>query len=367
MALDQMVVHRAQVQPDRFVVNIDVKDQIPADQLKTVQRWKQSLRRKIAFGQGNSVSGQVDEFKSYYDAMALDTILWVAKPRDFAHTIEKVPGTSSIPDVYDIELMINLFFSIIGMPKSWIGLGGDSGGSGPVSGKALLAQDIRFLRKIKSIRRPVLVGYTWLAYFHCLLKGYDVSKLDIECKMSPVGSLEDQMKIELLKTQAEVLDMLADIMPKYGLPKEAWIDVVFKEYLHLPEEVINTFLTSLPAEAQPQDESQHKPSPKQKLLVEELARRFGPDKWQLTKDIHSILDGHTPKDTTYKRYKNVDQILRPPKIMESDAIVSGYGQIDPTQDFNTTSDKKDGKSVTEQFSESVRNLVGIHMKSRPGL
>ena len=45
-AVDQMVVLRAQVQPDRYAINIDVQEQPPVEQMKTVQRWRQALRSK---------------------------------------------------------------------------------------------------------------------------------------------------------------------------------------------------------------------------------------------------------------------------------------------------------------------------------
>ena len=126
MAIDQMTVHRAQVQPDRYAINVDVKDQVPAEQVKTVQRWKQALRAKLAFsssaqgvGGQNNVLNLPTGFDSFYNAWALDTIFWVARPTGFQHGIEKLQGTQNVPDVYDIELLTDLFYSVIGMPRSW--------------------------------------------------------------------------------------------------------------------------------------------------------------------------------------------------------------------------------------------------------
>ena len=248
IAIDQMVVHRAQVQPDRYAINIDVQEQPPAEQMKTVQRWRQQLRAKLAFGQAGQQAGQLNQpsdFSSYYNAWALDTILYVAQPKNFNHVVNKIQGTTQIPDVYDIELLTDLFYSIIGMPRSWFG--GQKDETTSPSGKALLAQDIRFLRKIKSIRSPIIQAYVWLGYFHAVLRGKNLAELDIRALMPPIGSLEDQMKLEMLKMQTEVLDMLADVMAKYRLPKEAWIETIFKRYLHLPDDVINLFITALPA------------------------------------------------------------------------------------------------------------------------
>jgi hypothetical protein len=92
IAIDQMVVFRAQVQPDRYAINIDVQDQPPMEQMKTVQRWRQQLRSKLAFGQGN-LADQMNapsDFSSYYNALALDTILYLAQPKGFNNSIMKL-------------------------------------------------------------------------------------------------------------------------------------------------------------------------------------------------------------------------------------------------------------------------------------
>ena len=343
MAVDQMVVHRAQVQPDRYVINIDVKDQPPMEQVKTVQRWKQALRSKLAFGaaQQPGQSGQLqppNDFQSFYNAWSLDTILWVAKPRDFQHSVEKLQGTQNVPDVYDIELLTDLFYSIIGMPRSWFSAkGGEGGGAdGAPSGKALLAQDMRFLRKIKSIRRPIINCYTWLGYFHAVLKGKDIRQLDIKANMPPVGGLEDQMKMEQLKAQAEVLDILADVMDKYSLPKEAWVEIVFKKYLHLPDEVVNIFITALPAEAEPVEvESlQKRWAPRSYKLIREVEEAVtkDPKLKRLVEQLKSLQFGEDPTRVRKQVFENAlaqnlsEGILTVPQLRDLDLIVSSYGR-----------------------------------------
>lgn len=271
IALDQMVVHRAQVQPDRYAINIDTQEQPPTDQMRTVQRWKQAMRSKLSFGSGGPDDFvKPQDFKAFYNPLALDTILWVARPKGFQHSIEKLGGTQVIPDVFDVELLIELFFSIIGVPKSWFGLNKD--GSQAQSGKALLAQDVRFLRKVKSIRRPLVTSYTWLAYFHCLLRGKRVDELEIKAKMPEIGSLEDQMKLEILEKQASVLQILGEVMTTYNLPKEAWVEVIFKRYMHLPDDVVNVFLTALPADAVPEGV---KDAPRTSKLIQEIIGHLG--------------------------------------------------------------------------------------------
>lgn len=338
LALDQMVVHRAQVQPDRYVVNIDVKDQAPLEQMRTVNRWKQSLRSKLSFGVGTGDAAFSDPTKidAFYNAMALDTILWMAKPNGFQHTIEKMAGTANVPDVYDIELLTDLFYSIIGMPKSWFGATKQGEGDQAPSGKSLLAQDMRFLRKIKTIRRPVINGYTWLGYFHAVLKGKPLGDMEIRAKMAPIGSLEDQMKLELLSVQADVLDKLGDIMQKYSLPREAWIDAIFKRYLHLPDDVVNVFLAALPAESQPQQQESRQSASTFKVL-KEVTDRLAHDRdaasavSRLKRTLYGDADLlNAAEDRRIPRCKTAADVLEAPSFKDHDLIVSSYGK-DPFQ------------------------------------
>jgi hypothetical protein len=371
MAIDQMTVHRAQVQPDRYAINIDVKDQVPAEQVKTVQRWKQALRAKLAFSnsaQGvagqNNVLNPPTGFDSFYNAWALDTIFWVARPTGFQHGIEKLQGTQNIPDIYDIELLTDLFYSVIGMPRSWFssrgGPGGDSG-EAPASGKALLAQDMRFLRKIKSIRRPIINCWTWLGYFHAILKGYDIRKLDIKANMPPIGSLEEQMKMEMLRTQAEVLDVLADVMDKYALPKEAWIEIVFKKYLHLPDEIVNIFITALPAEAEPvpvESLEPRRPAPASYKLIreiEECARAKGATHLFLQLRERAKLIPYISKVRDL-RVKAIREDICHPGIKAWDIIVSSYGRHPFELRRTESPDRRSNRSVVA-FKQSINEGI----------
>lgn len=358
IAIDQMVVHRAQVQPDRYAINIDVQEQPPAEQMKTVQRWKQQLRAKLAFGQqGNQGQGlnAPTDFNSFYNAWALDTILYVAQPKGFNHVVNKIAGTTQVPDVYDIELLTDLFYSIIGMPRSWFG--GQKDQSTSPSGKALLAQDIRFLRKIKSIRNPIIQAYIWLGYFHAVLKGKNIGELDIKVLMPPIGSLEDQMKLEMLKMQTEVLDVLADVMAKYRLPKEAWIETIFKRYMHLPDDVVNLFITALPTPTEPADamtgESLKDTSARGMIrLFEEMQSknprlRFVVNKMNETWKLESI------QRSKLKQYRLREHIMEAPKLHDNDIIINSFGRHPLELKLpNGTNGMRHG-SLTEQLDRKV--------------
>lgn len=335
LAVDQMVVHRAQVQPDRYAISVDTQEQPPVEQMKTVQRWRQALRSKLAFGQqGNSGEwNSAADFVSYYNALALDTIIYLAQPKGFNNVINKLPGTADVPDVYDIELLTDLFYSIIGMPRQWFGSQRDTGKDAP-SGKALLAQDMRFLRKIKSIRRPILNCYEWLGYFHAVLKGKSIEQLDIKAMMPPIGSLEEQMKMEMLQMQSDVLARLAEVMDMYKLPKEAWVETIFKRYMHLPDDVVNVFITALPGEIEQEEgaggptvESKKRPAPGASRLIKQIdeALRSHPKGKSLVHELNSLVyRGQVlppPRSRTLLR-----EVLSPQVFKENDVVISSFGK-----------------------------------------
>lgn len=332
IAVDQMVVHRAQVQPDRYSINIDVQEQPPIEQMRTVQRWRQQLRSKLAFGQGNGTANELNsstDFQSFYNAWALDTVIYLAQPKGFSNTITKLNGTQQVPDVYDIELLTDLFYSIIGMPRSWFG-GQREGGSESPSGRALLAQDIRFLRKIKSLRRPITAGYTWLGYFHAVLKGINIENLEIKAMMPPIGGLEEQMKMELLEKQAAVLQTLGDVMEQYNLPKEAWIETIFKRYMHLPDDIIHVFMTALPTEIgqEQQTESKKANAPYTFKLIRQIEEKLAktPGAAAMIQQLREVVYGDEPRARRAVAKRKVSEVLNPPIVRPNDVIISSFGR-----------------------------------------
>jgi hypothetical protein len=364
MAVDQMVVHRAQVQPDRYVINIDVQEQAPADQMRTVQRWKQMLRSKQSFGRGDtdSMSAPTD-FKSFYNPWALDSVLWVAMPKGFQHTITKLAGTANVPDVYDIELLTDLFYSIIGMPKSWFGIG-DSGSGGAPSGKSLLAQDIRFLRKVRSIRKPILSQYTWLGNFHAILKGKtNLDSLNIQAKMADIGGLEDQMKLDLLATQADILSKLADVMAAYNLPKEAWVELIFKRYLRLPDNVVNVFMTALPSPMEaPAFEAKGNPD-NLKRIFETIQSRLDPEKSQIMMKIKSIVEASHLDNHVKKKYCRASDVLSVPRIREGDGImIGGEGRMIAGNSFEVSKEALDGPKKPLNENQQRTKMTPLFIK-----
>jgi hypothetical protein len=98
------------------------------------------------------------------------------------------------------------------------------------------------------VRKGVIDGYTWLAYFHALLTDQNIEDLNITAKMSDISGLEDQIKLELLQVQVDLLDKLGSALGNIGVPTHVMVDLVFRRYMRLPDDVINAVITALPNE-----------------------------------------------------------------------------------------------------------------------
>jgi hypothetical protein len=335
--------------------------------MKTVQRWKQQLRSKLAFGQQGNVNqlNAPSDFSSYYNAWALDTILYVAQPKGYNHVVTKLPGTTQVPDVYDIELLTDLFYSIIGMPRSWFG--GQKDQQSAPSGKALLAQDIRFLRKIKGIRQPIIQAYTWLGYFHAVLKGKDIRQLEIKVLMPPIGSLEEQMKLEMLQLQTQVLDTLADVMEKYRLPREAWVETIFKRYLHLPDDVINVFITALPSPSEGDDVTQPRESRKSAPAVGKILNEISEvtrNNPRLQKLVGQLRNSHFGENFTevnrekFQPFKRWADVITQPGLKDNDIIINSMDKHPMELRTESGGSRRVGMPLQEQLNTGLKEHSG---------
>src|SRR5208337_3289071 len=153
-------------------------------------------------------------------------------------------------------------------------------------------------------------------------KGKDIRELDIQAMMPPIGSLEDQMKLEMLRQQAEVLDLLADVMAKYNLPREAWVETIFKRYMHLPDDVVTMFITALPNDIeQPAMESlQKRPAPYTYKIIRELEDKIRqvPEALKLVEDLKKAVGGNGAASANrHQRRLFEDQFLKKSMDMKS--------------------------------------------------
>jgi hypothetical protein len=125
------------------------------------------------------------------------------------------------------------------------------------------------------------------------------------------------------------------VMDKYALPKEAWVETIFKRYMHLPDDVVNVFITSLPSEidnAQDQNESLRgrgrKSAPYSYKLVREIDEKLNrtPGGKELVEKLRSAMSlvDNTAKERKLKQ--TVESVMGRPKYKENDLIISSFGR-----------------------------------------
>lgn len=134
--------------------------------------------------------------------------------------------------------------------------------------------------------------------------------------------------MELLEKQANLLGILADVMQAYNLPKEAWIEVIFKRYMHLPDEVVHVFMTALPAQIDAQGESRQ-PAPGASRLVREVTGALDkhPDAARLVSEIKRGAAGldsvYTARKT--RRFAKASEAYSLPAMKPNDVVISSFG------------------------------------------
>ena len=157
--------------------------------------------------------------------------------------------------------------------------------------------------------------------------------------MTEIGSLEDQLRLEILDKQVDILIKLADVTEKFKLPREVWLELVFKKYMHLPDELVHSFMKALPPEAQQQLESSErhgKPAPREVVLLREIAsgmeqKGAGAAALKHLREAIQALDGLPPrlaKQKSRRLWESSDQ--RPdklPVVADGDLIVNSTDQV----------------------------------------
>jgi hypothetical protein len=151
------------------------------------------------------------------------------------------------------------------------------------------------------------------------------------------------MKLDLLSTQADILSKLADVMAAYNLPKEAWVELIFKRYLRLPDNVVNVFMTALPSPMEaPAFEAKGNPD-NLKRIFETIQSRLDPEKSQIMMKIKSIVEASHLDNHAKKKYRRASDVLSVPRIREGDGImIGGEGRMIAGNGFEVSKEALDG-------------------------
>lgn len=229
LAVDHMVQYRMQMMPTRHAMMIDVDEQGLLESAETVNMMKMLMRNSVLMDARN---GYMD---SRYHPPGMDSILYFPKRKDDTTSIETLQGTTEVPDVYDLDLLYKKLFAAARVPKAYVGFEENTG----IAQASLVSQDIRFARMIRVLRKPLIEGLMKLGQLHLALKGINPESYKLEVHMSRISALEEELNAATLERQADMANTLVNLCQTLEIPNREIIDLVFREYLHVPRHFVD--------------------------------------------------------------------------------------------------------------------------------
>lgn len=229
MAMDQMVQYRLHMMPTRHAIMIDTGDQTILESAETVNILRNLVRNAVLIDPAEGV------LESRFNPPGLDSMLYFPKRTDENTEITTLPGDKDVPDVYDLDLLFKQLFASSRIPKAYMGFEENTG----IAQASLVSQDIRFARMVRVLRKPLIQGFHRLAELQLAFKGLDPSNYKIEVHMSKISSIEEEMNATMLEKQAAFASTLTGICQTLEIPNREIIDLVFREYLHVPRRFVD--------------------------------------------------------------------------------------------------------------------------------
>ncbi len=226
--------YRLNMNPNRLNMDIHTGDSDPYNQLRILEDFKRTILANQFVDQNST------EFKNVYQPPAFEAMLFSAKNTDDNSSLSVLQGDSKFPEIADYTVMFQRMAGALGIPPAYLG------NESEVSAKNILIQeDVRFARKIISLRKGIITGYTRLGCIHLALQNIDPNKVSFKMEMAPIAALDSQMRMEALSTQLDVVQNLASLGESFGLNMSEWFRYLFREYMDFPKDVVEMFVASI--------------------------------------------------------------------------------------------------------------------------
>jgi len=315
MAEDAMITHRMDIMPSRILMEIDTGQSDAVTQRKIMNDWRRHIRSNL------HIDKNTNEFEKRYDPWAMDNIIFFPKKAGSNTAITKLDGDSDVPDITDVEFLTKKLCGVLRIPPAYLGFEGD------VNAKATLIQEsVRFARVIRSLRAPIIAGWTRMCEIHLAMQNIDPDEVDFQIYMPPISAVDEEMRAGIISTQIDIVDALAGIGDAFGLDRRQWGSYIFKEYMHLPDDLVDSFMLSsnigdetvestLIAQVDPKsvaslNESSGKRNGKESMshtLDEVVANNYGVRKMMLR--VKKSLQGRVGFPLTYQRSEPLPESL----------------------------------------------------------
>lgn len=238
---DSMVIYRLNRGADRLVFYIDVGNLSREEQFRTMNAWRQFVRKSFFRDRRNG------RFEQEYDPNTVDQDIYWPTRKDSQSRVDKLTGSPNVGDIGDVEYFRDILFSGIKIPKAYLGFEGD------VNAKATLAQqDVRYARTLKTLTRALIEGAMRLSQIELVLNGIDPldEKLILEIRMSPCSYLDELQRQELWSLRLELAQRMLELGTNMNFNMAKWAAHILYNYLDMSIEAIKTFLK--PEGPQPQ-------------------------------------------------------------------------------------------------------------------
>lgn len=140
------------------------------------------------------------KFDVMTNPMSAEEDLFVGVRQGSPAGVDRLEGQSRLGEIKDVEYFQNKMFTVIKVPKSYLGLERD------VNAKATLtAQDVQFARTIRRIQKVSLQNGLKKVYdIGLLLQGYDLAKVEYEILFPAIKTIDEVQKWQVEKAKAEV-------------------------------------------------------------------------------------------------------------------------------------------------------------------
>jgi len=207
MIEDGMIVSRLSRAHMRYVHKVDVGELSPVEAEALVERVKRKTKKK------RKINPHTGKFDVDSNPLTVEEDFFVAVRDGSPAGIERLEGQTNLGMIKDVEYFQNKMFSVIKVPKSWLGLEKD------VSAKAIITnQDVQFARTIRRVQNVGLkTGLRKIYDIGLLLQGYDLTKIEYSILFPAIKTIDEVRKWEIEKAKAEIakiygldLDMLTD-------------------------------------------------------------------------------------------------------------------------------------------------------------
>ena len=229
-----MITYRLNMNPNRLSFEIDTGESDPFNQMRIVEEWKRTLL-------ANQYINQTEQkFENIYAPPPFEGMLFSPRNNDDKSSLSILAGDTKFPEISDYVVMFHRLAGSLGIPPTYLG------DESETSAKNLLIQeDVRFARKILSVRKPLITGFKRLSEIHLSILDIDPKKVEFDVKMSQLAPLDAEMRMELLQSQLDVVESLVALGDSFQLDRASWFRYIFKTYMNLPDDVIELFVQSI--------------------------------------------------------------------------------------------------------------------------